>query len=51
LQYQTYNDVFEKNIIDMLLEHRPYCAIEFEEEAQPPFEPIYNLSQDELAML
>jgi hypothetical protein len=36
----------------MLLEHRPYdCAIEFEEGAQLPSEPIYNLSQDELAML
>jgi hypothetical protein len=51
LQYQTYNNVFEKNITDMLFEHRPYdCAIEFEG-AQPPFEPIYNLSQDELTML
>jgi hypothetical protein len=52
LQYQTYKDVFEKNIVDMLLEHWPYnCAIEFEEGTQPPFEPIYNLFQDESIML
>ncbi|MCO5584595.1 hypothetical protein L7F22_038526 [Adiantum nelumboides] len=51
-QYQDYNDVFEKKNADLLPEHRPYdCAIELQEGAQPPFGPIYKLSQDELAEL
>jgi hypothetical protein len=27
------------------------CAIDFEEHTQPPFQPIYNLWEDELATL
>ena len=52
LQYQDFKDVFEKKNADMLPKHRPYdCAIELQEGAQPPFGPIYNLSQTELAAL
>jgi hypothetical protein len=44
--------VFEKKNVDTLLEHQPYhYTIDLEESAQPPFGPIYNLSQDELAAL
>jgi len=36
----------------MLSQHRPYdCPINLEKGTQPPFKPIYNLSQKELAML
>ena len=36
----------------MLSEHRPYdCAIDLQEGSQPPFGPIYNLSQTELIEL
>ena len=36
----------------MLLEHRPFnCAIDLQEGSQPPFGPIYNLSQIELMEL
>ena len=51
-QYKEFEDVFQKKSADMLPEHRPYdCAIELQEGAQPPFGPIYNLSQTELAEL
>ena len=51
-QYKDFEDVFQKKNADMLLEHRPYdCAIDLLEGAQPPFGPIYNLSQTELAEL
>ena len=44
--------MFQKKNANILPEHRPYdCAIELEEGAQPPFGPIYNLSQTELAEL
>ena len=36
----------------MLPEHQPYdCAIDLQEGSQPPFGPIYNLSQTELMEL
>ena len=51
-QYKEFEDVFQKKSADMLPEHRPYdCAIDLQEGAQPPFGPIYNLSQTELAEL
>ena len=51
-QYKDFEDVFQKKNADMLPEHRPYdCAIDLLEGAQPPFGPIYNLSQTELAEL
>ena len=51
-QYKDFKDVFEKKIEDILSQYRPYdCAIELQEEAQPPFGPIYNLSQTKLAAL
>jgi hypothetical protein len=51
-QYKDFEDVFQKKNADILPEHRPYdCAIDLLEGAQPPFGPIYNLSQTELAEL
>jgi hypothetical protein len=45
-------DVFEKKNADTLPKHQPYdYAIELVERTQPPFGPIYNLSQNELATL
>jgi len=44
-QYKDFEDVFQKKNADILPEHRPYdCAINLQEGAQPPFGPIYNLS-------
>jgi hypothetical protein len=52
MQYQDFKDVFEKKNADILPKHRPYdCAIELQYGAQPPFGPIYSLSQNELATL
>jgi hypothetical protein len=52
MQYNDFKDVFEKKNADILPEHRPYdCAIKLQDGAQPPFGPIYNLSQMELATL
>jgi hypothetical protein len=52
LQYQAYKDVFGKNNVDMLIEHRWYdYVINFEEGAWPPFGPIYNSFQYELMVL
>jgi hypothetical protein len=52
MQYHNFKNVFEKKNANILSEHRPYdCAIELQDEAQLPFEPIYNLSQTELATL
>jgi hypothetical protein len=52
IQYHDFKDVFEKKNADILQEHRPYdCAIELQDGAQPPFGPIYNLSQTELVAL
>jgi len=51
-QYEEFKDIFEKKNADMLPEHRPYdCAIDLHEGMQPPFGPIYNLSQTELVEL
>ena len=36
----------------MLPQHHPYdCRIDQKEGTQPPFDPIYNLSKNELAAL
>ncbi len=44
--------MFEKKNANTLPKHRLYdCTIDLEEKTQPPFEPIYNLSQDELVTL
>ena len=51
-RYKQFQDVFEKKNADILPEHRPYdCAIDLQDGAQPPFGPIYNLSQNELTTL
>ena len=51
-RYKKYQDVFEKKNADMLPQHRPYdCGIDLQEGTQPPFGPIYSLSQNELATL
>ena len=51
-QYKEYQDVFEKKNADMLPQHRLYgCGIDLQEGIQPPFGPIYSLSQNELAAL
>jgi len=51
-EYEEYRDVFEKKNTDTLFQHQPYdCGIELQEGAQPPFGPIYSLSQNELAAL
>ncbi len=51
-EYKDFQDVFEKKNADILPEHRPYdCAIDLQDGAQPPFGPIYNLSQNELSAL
>ena len=51
-RYKEYQDVFEKKNVDMLPQHRPYnCGIDVQEGTQPPFGPIYSLSQNELASL
>jgi hypothetical protein len=51
-QYKEFQDVFEKKNADILPEHRSYdCTIDLQDRAQPPFGPIYNLSQNELLAL
>jgi hypothetical protein len=51
-QCKEFQDVFEKKNTDILPEHRLYdCAIDLQNGAQPPFGPIYNLSQNELLAL
>ena len=51
-QYKEYQDVFKKKNADMLPQHRSYdCGIDLQEGTQPPFGPIYSLSQNELALL
>jgi hypothetical protein len=45
LQCQEFKDLFKEKNVDTLPKHQPYdCTIDFMEEAQPPFGPIYNLS-------
>ena len=47
-----FGDVFEKNNVDRLPEHRPYdCPIDLHEGVSPPFGPIYGLSEPELQAL
>ena len=49
MQYHDLKDVFEKENADILSKHHPYdCIIESQDGIQPPFGPIYNLSQMEL---
>jgi len=44
--------VFEKKNVNTLSKHQPYdYIIDLVKRAQPPFGPIYNLLQGELAML
>ena len=51
-QYCNFVDVSDKAILDKLPPHRPYdCAIELEPGKQPPFGPIYPLSEPEAAAL
>lgn len=51
-QYKDFLDVFEKKNADTLPEHRPYdCTIDLEPGTEPPFGPIYKLSQTELTAL
>jgi hypothetical protein len=51
-QYKEFKDMFEKTNVNTLPKHRPYeCIIDLEEGTEFPFEPIYNLSQDELIVL
>lgn len=51
-KYQEFADVFSKTRSEVLAPHRPYdLKIELEDGAQPPFGPIYSLSQPELAAL
>lgn len=49
-QYQELKDAFEKKNANMLAKYRLYdCSIELQEGTQPPFRPLYNLSQTKLA--
>ena len=51
-RYKEYQDVFEKKNADMLPQHQPYdYGIDLQEGTQPPFGPIYSLSQNELTAL
>jgi hypothetical protein len=44
--------VFEKKNVNTLSKHQPYdYTIDLVEGTQPPFEPIYNLSQGKLVTL
>ena len=52
IQYEEFQDVFEKKYADTLPQRRPHeCAIELQEGAQPSFRPIYSLLQNKLTML
>jgi len=45
-------NVFEKRNAETLPKHQPYnYTIDFTEGVQPPFRPIYNLTQEELVMI
>lgn len=51
-KYVEFADVFDERNANLLPEHRPYdCAIELEPGTQPPFGPIYGLTQPELHAL
>jgi hypothetical protein len=50
--FSNFADVFDKAILDSLPPHRHYdCAIDLEPGKQPPFGPIYPLSEPEAAAL
>jgi hypothetical protein len=50
--YREFSDVFSKERADLLPEHRKYdMKIELKTGSQPPYGPIYNLTQDELKAL
>jgi hypothetical protein len=52
LKYEDFGDVFETKNVDSLPEHRPYdCPIDMQEGVNPPFDPIYGLSEPELQAL
>ena len=51
-KYEDFKDVFEKKNVDHLPEHRLYdCPIDLQEGVNPPFGPIYGLSEPELQAL
>ena len=51
-KYDDFGDVFEKKNVDRLPEHRPYdYPIDLQEVVNPPFGPIYGLSELELLAL
>ena len=52
IQYLGFKNLFKKKNADILLENQLYdCVIELQDGAQPPFKPINNLLQAELATL
>ena len=51
-KYTKFKDIFDKTQAAVLPEHRPYdCAIELLPGTQPPWGPIYNLSEPETKAL
>src|SRR4051794_1940565 len=51
-KYKDFQDVFDKEQADILPEHRPYdCPIDLKPGTQPPFGPLYGLSEPELKAL
>ncbi|UOH84923.1 hypothetical protein LQV05_001738 [Cryptococcus neoformans] len=51
-EYHQYLDIFDKKSADTLPEHRSFDHhIPLEKEQNPPFSPIYNLSEKELEAL
>jgi hypothetical protein len=51
-EYNDFTDVFEKSILDRLPSHRQYdCTIDIEPGKQPPFGPIYPLSEPQSTVL
>ena len=51
-KYHHYVDVFDKEKVSTLPQHRPYdCPIDLQPGKEPPWGPIYNLSPIELGVL
>ena len=51
-KYEDFKDVFEKKNVDHIPKHRRYdFPINLQEGANPPFGPIYGLSEPELQAL
>jgi hypothetical protein len=51
-KYKDFQDVFDKQQADILPEHRQYdCPIDLKPGTQPPFGPLYGLSEPELKAL